>query len=188
MGVEVEIKAHVDSPERVIARLEEIGTFRRRYLKEDRYFGRSRDPKRSRFRLRRDGERWVCTYKQKDLVDRVEQNREVEFDVSDGGAFTTLAEELGFFVAVEKRKEGSEWLVDGVLVEVSDVRTLGHFVELELILPDGSDRDSLAAARQRLYALLDRIGIPSDRIETRPYTQMIYENSTLTEQTTRASL
>ncbi|MFP4153622.1 MAG: class IV adenylate cyclase [Alkalispirochaeta sp.] len=188
MGVEVEIKAHVDAPEGVIARLEEIGSFRRRYIKEDRYFGRSRDPKRSRFRLRRDGERWVCTYKQKTLVDRVEQNREVEFDVSDGDAFTSLAEELGFFVAVEKRKEGSEWTVDGIIVEVSNVFSLGHFVELELILQDESDPEELAAARRRLFALLERIGIPASRIETRPYTQMIYENRTITGQTAGASL
>ena len=188
MGVEVEIKAHVDDYEALTARLREFGTFQRQYVKEDYYFSRSPTPKGARFRLRRDDEAWICTAKQKKLVDGVEQNVEREFAVSDGAAFRHFAEDLGFSVVVEKRKHGSSWLVGGVVVEVSSVNDLGQFVELELVLPDDSSEDDLASARQRLHALLEQIGITRDRIETRPYTQMIYENVSSTGQAARASV
>ncbi|MDA3947651.1 MAG: class IV adenylate cyclase [Spirochaeta sp.] len=188
MGVEVEIKAHVDDYPALTARLREIGTFGREYVKEDYYFSRSPTPKGARFRLRFDDGEWICTAKQKTLVDGVEQNVEREFSVSDGGAFRRFAEDLGFSVVVEKRKHGSSWLVDDVVVEVSSVNEIGRFVELELVLPDDSSETDLVSARTRLHTLLERVGISRDRIETRPYTQMIYENVSSTGKTARASV
>jgi len=188
MGVEVEIKAHVDDYSALTARLHEIGTFRREYIKEDYYFSRTPTPKESRFRLRDDGGEWICTAKQKALVDGVEQNVEREFSVSDGTAFRRFAEDLGFSVVVEKRKHGASWLVDNINVEVSSVNDIGRFVEFELVLPDDCSETDLASARARLFSLLDQVGISRERIETRPYTQMIYENVSTTGQAARSSL
>ena len=95
MAVEVELKAWVDDPERIRDRLLTVGTPHRRYLKEDEYFGYGETPERARYRLRRDGDAWICTFKEKRIHDGIEENRETEFTVSDGDAFRHMLESLG---------------------------------------------------------------------------------------------
>lgn len=185
MGVEVELKAFVDDPTSLRSRLDKIGAFRRRYRKDDYYFGSLAGSSKSLFRLRRDDGRWIVTFKKKNLFDGIEHNQETEFFVSDGDAFRRLAEELGYSVVVEKHKTGASWYVDGVVVEVSDVNDLGTYVEVEIVLPDGSGDDRIADARTRLIQVLEMLDIHRDKIESRPYTQMIYEN--LSSEPTTAS-
>ncbi|MCG8478701.1 MAG: class IV adenylate cyclase, partial [Spirochaetales bacterium] len=143
--------------------------------KEDWYFGFGDDPEGARYRLRRDGERWLCTFKQKKILDGIEENRETEFLVSDGEAFRLFLYSLGLTCLITKRKEGESWLVDGVTVELSRVNELGCFVELEVVLSDDAADSDIAAARGRLTALLGRLNVSPASIETRTYTEMIYE-------------
>lgn len=188
MGIEVELKAYIADPDTVRRRLDDLGSFRRRYRKEDWYFGVLPSEGRSLFRLRHDGGNWVCTFKKKTLIDGIEHNQETEFSVSDGIAFRRLSEELGYSVIVEKRKVGASWHVDGVVVEVSEVNDLGTFVELELVLPDDSTEEQQREARNRLVAVLERLEIPRNQIETRPYTKMIYENLSAIQPSTGSSI
>jgi adenylate cyclase class IV len=51
---------------------------------------------------------------------------------------------------------------------------LGWFYELEIIR-DRAGEGILREGRERLLDLLDKLGIPRDRIETRPYTVMLRE-------------
>ena len=175
MGVEVELKAQVVDTETLRERLEHLGSFSRRYRKEDWYFGFGDDPESARYRLRRDGERWLCTFKQKKILDGIEENRETEFSVSDGEAFRLFLYSMGLTCLVTQLKEGESWLVDGVTVELSRVNELGYFVELEVVLGDTATGSDISAARSRLLALLDRLDISPEAIETRTYTEMIYE-------------
>ncbi len=177
MGIEVELKARVDDPDGLSRELNRLGSFQRQYDKWDRYFGLPDNPERSLFRLRRDEGAFLCTFKKRKIKDSTEENEETEFEVSDDEAFCRFVRELGFDIVVEKRKVGTTWLVDGITVEVSDVNDLGRFLELELILPDGSDADAADTARKRLFSLLRRLGISESALEERPYTQMIYENA-----------
>ncbi len=175
MGVEVELKARIADTEALRERLAELGSFIRRYHKEDWYFGFGDDPEEARYRLRRDDERWLCTFKQKKILDGIEENRETEFSVSDGEAFRLFLYSLGLRCLVTKQKEGESWLVDGVTVELSRVNELGYFVELEVVLTDDATDSDISAARSRLVALLDRMDVSPAAIETRTYTEMIYE-------------
>lgn len=177
MGIEVELKAHVDDPDGLSRELHRLGSFQRRYDKRDRYFGYPDNPARTLFRLRRDDGAWLCTFKKRRIKNLTEENEETEFEVSDDEAFRRFAGELGFEVVVEKRKVGAMWLVDGVTVELSEVNDLGYFLELELILSDGSDEEEAENARNRLFSLLHRFGISETALEDRPYTQIIYENA-----------
>ncbi len=183
MGVEIELKVRVTDPADVTERLHEIGSFQRHYTKEDRYFGRPADPTHTMFRLRRDNRRWLCTLKDKQIVDHMEHNVETEFEVSDGDAFQRFVEFLDMEVVVEKRKTGSLWIVDGINAELSVVNDIGTFLELELLLPEGSDSETISAARDRLFSLLDRLEIPRTALESRPYTQIIHENVSVTAKT-----
>jgi adenylate cyclase class 2 len=178
MGVEVELKAWISDPEAIRERLRRLGTERRSYIKEDRYFGTGDVPEGARYRIRRDGDAWICTVKDKRIADGIEENREIEFTVSDGDAFEAMLVSLGLRCLISKRKEGQSFVVDGLLVEVSHVRLLGWFVEVEVILPDDSGRETIEAARVRLLEMLTRLDVPLSAIESRSYNQMIYEATT----------
>lgn len=175
MAVEVELKAHVDNPDTLRARLRREGTPRRSYLKLDEYYGPGSSLETARYRLRHDGDQFICTFKEKRIHAGIEENRETEFTVSDGVAFRMLLQSLGLRQVITKRKEGSSFLVDGTLVELSHVEHLGWFVELERLLPDTADAAAVSEARDQLRALLARLEIPESSLESRSYNRMIYE-------------
>lgn len=175
MSIEVELKAHVVDVAALHARLDAIGTRKRSYTKHDRYYGQTERLAAARVRIRLDGNAAICTYKQKELSDGVEENRETEFTVSDADAFEYVLTQLGLRCVIEKHKTGASWIVDDVLVEVSTLNAIGDFVELEVILPDGASRSEIAHARERLFALLERLELSRDQVEPRAYTEMIRE-------------
>lgn len=174
MGIEVELKAWVDDHRSLLEQLQRLGAPRRSYTKEDWYFGPSADLESARYRLRRDGDAWIATFKDKRIYDGIEENTETEFTVSDGAAYRRLLHSLGLKAVIAKRKEGHSYIVDGVLVEVSRVEHLGWFVELELILPEEASREEIGGARDRLMELLRQLSISPSKIEPRSYNQMIH--------------
>ncbi len=175
MAVEVELKAWVQTPDHLRDRLRQLGTPHRTYVKEDRYFGVGSVPEDARYRLRFDDNRWTCTFKQKEIREGIEENRETEFDVSDGDAFEAFLASLGLRCIVTKRKEGESFWVDSVLAELSHVNHVGWFVELEIMLEDESGPSAIADARTSLQELLQRLGLTAESVESRSYNQMIYE-------------
>jgi len=175
MAIEVEIKARIPNPDELARRLAERGEFLREYNKVDRYYGRP-DEERTRFRLRRDGQSLICTFKEKAVEALHEENRETEFIVSDGDAFERFAEYLGFQCIVEKQKIGRSWLINSVRCELSEVSRLGSFLELEIMLTDDAGESERDAAKDLLFATLRDLGIDESAVESKPYTRMIHED------------
>jgi adenylate cyclase class IV len=116
--------------------------------------------------------------------------RKGEIEPPDRGlrAFEELLRRLGLRPALSKRKRGWAWDCGEIRAELSHVESLGWFIELEILRepeppagegdspgnPGGStDQDAMAACRDKLLALLDRLEIPRSRIESRPYTRML---------------
>ena len=136
------------------------------------------------FRLRIQNGTAIVTYKEKSLDGGTEINREHEFTVSDVDAFAAFVEGVGFSPCVRKRKEGEVFRWGETNVELSFVETLGWFVEIERIVETGpgvtrgpEDAEMVAAAVEEakgtIHALLDRMGIGSDKIEKRYYVDML---------------
>lgn len=175
MPIEVEIKARIPDPDGIARRIAERGVFQREYEKNDRYFGVPGE-ERTRFRLRRDDGNLVCTFKEREIDGRFEENFETEFLVSDEAAFERFAAFLGFSCVVEKRKVGRSWVIGAVQCELSEVGTLGTFLELEIILPDDAGEEEREAARRRLFEMLCELEIDEKYVEVRPYTRMIHED------------
>jgi adenylate cyclase class 2 len=193
MAAEIELKARVDDPETLRIRLEKLGKFLFSYEKDDTYWrptGILPEIPASGVRIRREHdtmpggrirETVLVTCKFREMIDGVEINDEREFEVSDGEIFGDLLKRLGFTPAVRKYKKGRAWDCDGIRAELSEVRDLGWFLELEITgekVPRGKDlaRDT-SENRRRLFALLEKAGIPPEKIETRPYTSMLQDNS-----------
>jgi adenylate cyclase class 2 len=177
---EVELKAWIDEPEVMRARLDELCSFRREYDKRDRYFAAPRcaaDPGwlPQQFRLRRDDERLVCTFKQKGVEEGVEVNLEREFDVSDEESFVGLIRRLGCTPLVDKHKQGRQYEYRGLTVELSWVHSLGTFLEIEKLVPDDAGDAERDAAGAEVRDALASLGVDPDRIEERPYTRMLLD-------------
>ena len=179
---EVEVKAWVDDTPSVERALEKICVFRRTFDKRDRYFSAPSCaaaeqwvPK--QFRLRRDEDQLVCTYKQKRMEDGVEVNLEREFVVSDEDAFVGLVERIGCAPLVEKHKHGSLWEYHGLNVELSEVDRLGTFLEIERLVDDDADEAVQRRAQEEVRKALVDLGGNPDRIEERPYTRMLLEGA-----------
>lgn len=202
MAFEIELKARLDDPEPVKRRLDSLGSYRGRYHKIDEYWypagtvsGLRIPP--SGLRIRRQADTGVdgvlretvlVTYKTREMQDGIEVNDEREFSVSGAGVFEELLGRLGLEPGIRKEKRGEAWRVregDGeraavehsveCLVELSLVRHLGWFIEIEIIAESG-DEQTVMKSRKRLLALLEKLGVGKERIESRPYTQMLRDS------------
>jgi len=190
--VEIELKARLDDYAPVKERLSRVGDYCRSYKKSDSYWlparagGMSVPP--SGVRVRRESgidadgaarESVLVTYKIKEISGGVEVNHECEFTVSDAGLFEELLGRLGLHRAVCKEKEGWAWTIPPrtagqppILAELSLVTGLGWFLEIEIMAADDGEQ-TVKESRARLFALLEKLEIPVEWIESRPYTVML---------------
>ncbi|MDR1858031.1 MAG: hypothetical protein LBQ69_01015 [Treponema sp.] len=193
MATEVELKVRVDDIEPVKERLSAIGSYCRSCRKSDSYW---LSPKGPEVRVRReqgveaDGaayESAVVTFKSKTISGGIEVNDEREFTVSNAALFEELLDSLGMSKTIQKEKTGWAWSIRvaagqaqnppaaaqlPILAEVMLVKDLGWFLEIEIVCPDNCGQ-AVGESRKRLLALLAELGIPAERIESRPYTQML---------------
>jgi predicted adenylyl cyclase CyaB len=187
MAVEIELKAHIDDYASLKERLSVVGVFCRSYKKCDSYWLPSQ-PDATGVRVRRESgistdgaahESVLATYKIKKISGGIEVNHECEFSVSDADLFEELLGRLGLRSAVRKEKEGWAWTVRSqiegqppILAELSMVKSLGWFLEIEILAADNNEK-TVEESRGRLFALLEKLEIPTDKIEERPYTAML---------------
>ncbi len=173
MATEVELKAHIEDPEAVEARIRAFARFSKDYDRRDIYFRvEGLDPTTTDFRLRRDTGAAVVTFKKKSIKNGVEANEEREFEVSDPDAFASLAERIGCTVFARKHKTGRSYRSGQATIEISSVEGLGHFIEIEILLPT-ADPAEIEGADAEVRAILERAGVPSAAIEPRNYIDML---------------
>jgi predicted adenylyl cyclase CyaB len=189
---EVEIKARVEDPAEIEHRIAALAEFHSAYVKEDRYYcpaegepttsgddaagvAQGAPAERARFRLRVQDDAALVTYKRKRLEGDHEVNEEHEFSISDVREFEAFAEGIGYQVCARKHKSGRRYRTpDGAGIELAEVRGLGWFVEIEILVAAGnpSGRD---AAKQRILELFDQLSIGQERFERRYYIDMLAE-------------
>ena len=173
MRYEIELKAWVEDWDSLEIRLRETCEFIREFHKSDRYFrspvGTERD---TSFRLRRDDDGAVVTFKEKRPRNGVEYNREREFSVGDAEAFLELVERIGCVEYASKVKTGLEFRSDGMTVELVRVDGLGSFLEIEIIeqTPDTAVHEQAAL---KIRSFLRGTGISADRIEELSYVNLL---------------
>lgn len=176
MQLEIEMKARVANPRLLEKRLQDLGYHHERdYRKEDYYF---HSAQKQDVRVRLDGQAALVTFKDKRLEAGLEINSEHEFEVSDPQIMIDLLHRLGCSDQVTKIKLGSAWRKGELLLELSEILGLGHFLEIERVInqPDGSPegREHLAhQTRQQILASLRELGLQESDIEERTYTSML---------------
>ena len=188
MPVEVELKARVDNPEEIKNKILKFGPQSYTFEKEDVYWAFPNDTS-ARLRVRRERKintrgkiktTTLVTCKIKQIHEGIEINDEKELSVSSGEVFEEILTYLGMEPGIRKKKTGTAWkcrLKNGfpaILAELSDVQHLGYFIELE-ILTDSRDEQTLAKNRKLLLDLLEKLDIPQNKLESRPYSELLME-------------
>jgi adenylate cyclase class 2 len=194
MAIEIELKARLNDYAPIKEKLYLVGDYCRSYKKSDSYWLPAQSAASvpaTGVRVRRESginvdgaahESVLATYKTKEISDGIEVNHESEFTVSDAGLFEELLSRLGLHNSVRKEKEGWAWTIPSqtaeqspILAELSLVTGLGWFLEIEILAAD-NNAQTVEENRGRLFALLEKLDIPKERIETRPYTVMLMES------------
>jgi len=190
---EIELKAHLEYPEKTEALLSRIADFSLCCVKTDRYWSLGEKTVRVRRELIGDKETVLVTHKQKTYTGTIETNRELEFElvVAAVPVFTEMLESLGMICTAEKQKETKVFVphsslfsaailedTHSVSAEISFIHPIGCFLEIEVIYPDeGSDT---AASERHIHnaqtifdRLLDTLAVPQSAIEIRPYSELL---------------
>jgi adenylate cyclase class 2 len=202
MAFEIEVKAHADDPLRLKERLDALGEYACAFEKDDTYWVLSKPGARlspntgeipgSGVRVRqeqntgasgRETGRVLVTCKVKEVREGIEVNDEREFTVSNGDTFGELLKRLGLAKGLRKHKRGWAWTCGSICAELCEVsggaegssRSLGWFIELE-ILADDAGPETVAAARKKLLGLLGRLNVADGCIEERYYSEMLGES------------
>jgi adenylate cyclase class 2 len=188
MPIEIELKTRTEDHQALKEKISLLAPAAFYFEKDDCYWiaGKGRDgPLRSGVRLRREKivlpsgateDKALVTYKIKEVRDGIEINDEREFAVSDAADCEELLQRLGLEPGLRKHKQGWAWTLGAVKAELCDVsgpqRSLGWFLELEILAED-AEAPTVAAARHKLLDLLERLGVPRDRIEERYYSELL---------------
>ena len=181
--LEVEFKASLEgiSPEQLEAAWRKLGFVSGNCLREvDSYYnGTQRDFRRTdeALRLRScthlpEGPReTLLTYKGPKLDDLSCARREYEVAVSDGETAQKLLEALGYAPVFTVDKTRRELHLGAVTLCLDQVAGLGRFLELELLV----EPEEREVAEARLLDLLDRLGVPRDRLTRTSYLELLME-------------
>ncbi len=170
--LEVEAKAHLPDPERIIPLIIELGG-REIYftVQRDTYY---RHPNRDfaqtdeALRIREEEGRSFITYKGPKLDAETKAREELEVPLVDPRDLGVLLLRLGFepVAVVEKRRRG--YLVGTLEVTVDEVKGLGFFLEVE-----AKNCDDLEEGKGKVLGLMDALGL--DQMERKSYLELLLE-------------
>ncbi len=175
--IEVELKAHVHNMSQVRANVAAFAEYVRDFDKFDSYW-HGPDWRFARgtkgFRVRKDNDAVIVTYKTKRNESGIEINKETEFTVSDMEAFLSFITRIGCEPFYQKRKTGSAFTCDGYLIELVTVQGLGDFIEIEKLIEE-EDPDTISVVLGTLKTILSRAGVDARDIEARSYSELILQ-------------
>lgn len=177
--IEIEIKARVKDRDEVKEKITKIGDFIGIQHQEDIYF----DSPYQNFvksgevlRVRKSQHKHVLTYKKKRPDEKARVRTEHEVMVESGDEVAEILKDLGFVLIARIRKARESYKVDGCNVELDMVKGLGVFIEVEIVIPETEDIDS---GKEKIFALLDKIGVPRENIEEKSYLELCLDKSDL---------
>lgn len=172
---EIEIKARVYNKLALLDFLHENAKFNRKYFKKDFYYAKDEIDfninECIRMRLDRGG--YTFTSKNRSLDNGVEFNIERNFSCTKHKSkviITFIKNVLGMSLYVYKEKKGRAFIYKNTLIEVSNIKGLGDYIEIELldnVKIDISDRAKF------LKDILFELSIDEKDIETRAYIDLL---------------
>ena len=115
--------------------------------------------------------RVILTYKGPKLGQAASSRTEHETQVLGREQTEKLLLALGYTPAYQVEKLRREFTLGDVTLCLDQVKGLGRYLELELLIPDGGDRKG---AENRLLSLLDRLGVSRTALTRSSYLELLY--------------
>jgi adenylate cyclase class IV len=173
MARNIEIKAWVDEPDALAARAAAIADSGPTLIPQDDTFFHCPTPgDRLKLRAFEDGSGELIFYRRADRAGP----KESFYLLSPTSSPDTLREALtlahGQVGRVRKRR--TLFLVGRTRVHIDRVEGLGDLMELEVVLADG---DGAEAGVQEAHALMERLGIPAERLVEGAYVDLLREKA-----------
>lgn len=181
--IEVEIKIPIAKKEEIKKNLEKMGFEKTGMVcEEDVYFDNQAG------QIRKNGEalrirkvtdlqsnqsQTVITFKGKKL-DQVSMSRkELETGVEDGGICTGILEAIGFFcVSPKVVKVREEYCFEEINACVDEVKNLGDFLELEIVIPEDQKKED---ALEKIEKILKQLGYTMKDTTRNSYLSMLLQ-------------
>ena len=172
--IEVEIKAHIADTAAVGKRLHPLADYLGVIDRRDSYYTLLTPYGERAFRIRNQGTQVLCTTKERTVVENVEVNREMEFQITDPTSFRRFMKSMGAHLLIQKRKVGHSWRWGRYTVEVVEVEGLGGFIEIECLVapPDYTPAQHTHIVKE-FYTLLDLLEIAPSQVEPQRYIDML---------------
>jgi len=117
----------------------------------------------------REGALDTLTYKGPRIRTKARAREHLEVAVSCGKTAMQILTEMGFKQVAEIDKIRQTYKIKGLLVALDQVRKLGTYMEIEAM---AKSKGELLKLSDRIYDLLDAIGIPREDEEKRTYLEM----------------
>lgn len=121
-------------------------------------------------------EQTFITYKGAKLDEASSSRRELETGVASFGTMQALLLALGYRAVFSVRKTRRSVACGAKTVCLDCVDGLGDFIELETVLPDGTDYETAAEA---LLTLLDTLQIPRSALTRKSYLELLMASATV---------
>ena len=175
---EVEVKANVIDIKSLIDFLYKNAKYKKKYFKKDIYYAKSINIKSKNIqideclRLRMENGKYTFCTKIRELIEGVEVNTEREMVFSKKNTRNILKflnNILGYSEYVKKEKKGKAFLYKDTLIEVSSIKGLGDFIEIEMI----DSKLDIDYQISHIKNILSEVNIKESDIETVPYITLL---------------
>ena len=180
-NTEIEIKARIKDLKSALDFLYKNAKFKKKYFKKDIYFAKTDEIKNGNInlnnciRLRTEHGGYTFCAKTRNIIDGAEVNEEREIKVSKKKSkfiINFLSTLQNYKEYARKEKKGYAFVYKGALVEVSLVKNLGDFIEIEFLNSSKSIEEQVS----ELKSILSDIGIEESQIESEPYLNLLLKN------------
>ena len=177
-NAEIEIKAYIENVKSTLDFLYKNAKFKKKYFKKDIYFAKNSEIKSGNInlnnciRLRIEHGGYTFCSKIRSIIDAVEVNEEREIKVSKKKSkfiINFLFSLMDYREYVKKEKKGYAFKYKNALIEVSNIKNLGDFIEIEFL----NNEESIENQIKELKSILKEIGIEESSIETEPYMNLL---------------
>ncbi|MSS74342.1 class IV adenylate cyclase [Candidatus Pacearchaeota archaeon] len=176
----IEVETKIPILEKDVAevreRIKKIAKFIGNELKKDDYYSLEyfNYPEKS-LRVRDKGKIKEVNFKKRhNYVDGVYAKTEVQFKISDTQGFFDLIKDFGFRKWLHKEKITELYRTkNGVHIELNKVKSLGWFLEIEVLCPP----KSTVSARKKVIAVREKLGFNYINSEQQGYTKQLWDKS-----------
>ena len=171
--LEIELKARLQSKERVMQALTEKGCiWEKNVCQEDVIYIQKNVEQTINipvFRIRKIDEKIILTLK----IQAADINtaKELELEVSDGNMMHQILQIIGFDAKVELKKRRTETEYKGYTICIDEVDRLGDFIEIEKLAQEAQIEEEYA----EMWKVFEGLGIQKSDLEEKKYFEMIQE-------------